>query len=79
MPRLTNSVPKYRKHRPSGQAVVTIAGHVHYLGPHGTKASRLEYDRLISEWLAAGRSPSFGATSQELTVSELLVAVWSKY
>lgn len=49
MPRLTNSLPKYRKHRASGQAVVTIAGRDCYLGPHGTKASRLEYDPLINE------------------------------
>ncbi len=26
MPRLTNAVPKYRKHEKSGQAVVTISG-----------------------------------------------------
>ena len=25
--------------------------------PYGTKASRIEYDRLIGEWLAAGRHP----------------------
>jgi hypothetical protein len=46
MPRLTHSVPKYRRHRASGQAVVTLADKDHYLGPHGTKASRLEYDRV---------------------------------
>ena len=55
MPRLTDAVPKYRKHKRSGQAVVTICGIDHYLGPHGTKASKLEYDRLITEWFAAGR------------------------
>ena len=38
MPRLTNSTPKYRKHRHSGQAVVTLAGKDHYLGKYGTKA-----------------------------------------
>ena len=47
MPRLTNSVPKYRKHRASGQAIVEIGGKTHYLGPHGTKASKVEYDRLV--------------------------------
>ncbi len=56
MPRLSNSVPKYRKHRASGQAVVTLNGRDFYLGPHNTKASRLEYDRLTSEWLANDRS-----------------------
>ncbi|MEL7499510.1 MAG: hypothetical protein AAFN77_18040 [Planctomycetota bacterium] len=47
--------PKYRKHRASGQAIVTLSGQDSYLGPHGTKASQREYDRLIGEWLANGR------------------------
>lgn len=55
MPRLTASTPKYRKHRASGQAVVTLSGKDCYLGPYGTKAIRVEYDRLVGEWLAAGR------------------------
>ena len=67
------STPKYRKHRATGQAVVSIAGHDHYLGPHGTKASRLEYDRLIGEWLAAGR-PTTIATATDRTVAELIHA-----
>ena len=60
MPRSAGvSTPKYRKHRASGQAVVNIGGVDHYLGPHGTRASRLEYDRLYpSGWLmAANRVP----------------------
>lgn len=74
MPRLTVSNPKYRKHRASGQAIVTLDGKDHYLGPHGTKASHGEYDRLIGEWLANGRrSP---CTASALTVMELAVAFW---
>ena len=49
--------PKYRLHRPSGRAVVTINGMDQYLGRHGTPESRAEYDRVISEWLARGRRP----------------------
>ena len=45
--------PKYRKHKSSGQAVVTIGGKAPYLGPYGTKASHVEYDQLIAEWRAA--------------------------
>ena len=72
MPRIANaSVPKYRKHRPTGQAVVTIGGADHYLGPHGTKTSRIEYDRLIAEWMANGRQPT--VTSEAgMTVAELM-------
>jgi len=41
--------PSYRLHRPSGQAVVTLDGRDHYLGKHGSRGSRAEYDRLVSE------------------------------
>ena len=51
----SKALPKYRKHRVSGQAIVTLSGKDFYLGPHGTKASKSEYDRLIGEWLANGR------------------------
>ncbi|MBX3427935.1 MAG: site-specific integrase [Pirellulales bacterium] len=72
MPRIAGaSIPKYRKHRASGQAVVTIGGRDYYLGPHGTKASRIEYDRLITEWLAGGRSLAFGTPADAITVVEL--------
>ncbi len=57
MPQLTHATPKYRKHRASGQAIVTIAGRDHYLGPHRSRASIVEYDRLIAEWLANDRQP----------------------
>ena len=70
MPRLLNRNPKYRKHRASGQAVVTINGKDCYLGPPGSKASRGEYDRLIGEWLAGGRR--LAASTTDLTISELL-------
>ena len=55
MPRLTHCCPKYRRDRASGQAVVTIHGKDYYLGPWLTVASRAEYDRLISGYLAGGR------------------------
>src|SRR6188768_1244830 len=71
----TKRIPTYRLHRPSGQAVVTLAGHDHYLGPHGTPASKQAYDRLIGEWLAAGRHPPRQAARPDgLTVNELLLA-----
>ncbi len=74
MPKLSTAVPKYRKHRASGRAVVTINGRDHYLGPHGTKASRLEYDRLINQWLVTGRDSRYGLPEHETgcTVAELI-------
>ncbi len=74
MPRLGNRVPKYRKHKQSGQAIVTINGRDCLLGPYGTKASKVEYDRLITEWLTAGRSTTFGVPEQVVSVVELIVA-----
>jgi hypothetical protein len=72
MPRLTNQVPKYRKHRKSGQAFVELSAKRNYLGPHGTKASKREYDRLIAEWLASGRSTTYGQPAETITVAELI-------
>jgi hypothetical protein len=47
MPRLTQDrVPRYRLHKQSGQA-----------SPYKLKSSRTKYDRLIAEWIAAGREP----------------------
>src|SRR5262245_9424059 len=73
MPRLSpGALPKYRKHKATGNAIVTLNGRDHYLGPHGTKASRLEYDRLIREHVACGgASPD---KRDELTIVELLAA-----
>jgi integrase len=74
MPRLTSSLPKYRLHRASGQAAVTLYGRDFYLGPWQSKASRLEYDRLIGEWVAAGR-PSLPPTQQsDIAIVELAAA-----
>lgn len=73
MPRLVNSLPKYRRHRGSNQAVVGLNGRDYYLGPYGTRTSKLEYDRLVAEWLASGRSMAFGVSPASLSVAELLV------
>ena len=54
MPKLTLSLPKYRRHK-SGQAVVTLGGKDFYLGLHNSKVSRLEYDRIVGEWIQNGR------------------------
>ncbi len=76
MPRLTESVPKYRCHKSSGQAVVTLNGKDFYLGPWKSKASLVEYDRLISEWTASGRRGLADAVNA-ITAAEMLVAYWT--
>jgi integrase len=73
MPRLWNNhVPSYCRHSASGQALVTLDGRDIYLGRHGTAKSRAEYDRLIAEWLAAGRR--LPVDPQAVTVAEIFAA-----
>ena len=76
MPNPTFPVPKYRKHKATGQAVVTLSGHDHYLGPHGTQVSKREYDRLVGEWLAAGRQSTVPTPHEQIKVTELIVLFW---
>lgn len=73
MPRLNKAVPKYQRHRASGQAVVTLSGRDFYLGPHGTKASKIEYDRIVAEWLQNGRQLPTAADGA-ITIVELIAA-----
>jgi len=75
MPRRTKSVPTYRKHKKSGQAVVTLDGTDIYLGAYGTHASRAEYDRLIAKYLAAGRRLIL--PEQERMVADIVLAFWT--
>jgi integrase len=68
-------IPKSTQHKASGQAVVRLAGRDLYLGPWRSKAARIEYDRLVAEWLAAGRravDPHAGG----ITVTELIAGFW---
>jgi len=74
-------VPSYRKHKQSGQAVVTLPdGRGHrkdiLLGRYGTKESRMEYARVIAEWEASGRSMPESSLTPDLTVHELMIAYW---
>lgn len=74
----SRSVPKYRKHKNSGQAVVTLTdaqGYRRdvYLGPFGSAESKAEYERVLAEWLANGRKlPGKSGPATSLTVNELI-------
>jgi site-specific recombinase XerD len=77
MPKLNERLPKYRLHRRSGQAIVTLGGKDHYLGPHGCETSKIEYDRLIAEWLAHGRlAPEPVNAQPAISVNKLILAFW---
>ena len=64
--------PSLRLHKPSKQAVVTINGRDHYLGPWGSSRAKVEYDRLMGEWLANGGVTN--AAERAVTVAELVLA-----
>jgi integrase len=65
-------VPKYRRHKPTGQAVVTLSGRDLYLGKYGTAASKQAYQRVTAEWLQAGGNLS--AQQDGITVVEIIAA-----
>src|SRR3954453_22164076 len=74
--------PSYRLHKPSGLAVTTIDGRDHYLGKHGTRASRAEFRRLIEEWhderrRLASLSAEFSAYPH--TINDLILAYWERH
>ena len=67
-------VPSYRRHKPTGQAVVTLSGKDHYLGRWNSAPSRAEYNRLIGEWFAGGCD--LLKADPGITVAELANAYW---
>jgi hypothetical protein len=75
-----SSVPSYRRHKQSGQAIVTLTDGVGgsrdvLLGKHGTAESRQAYLRVIAEWEANGRRLAVpAAPAGSLAINELMVA-----
>ncbi len=67
-------IAPYRRHKASWQAVVTLNGKDHYLGRYNSAASREAYNRIIQEWLTAGRR--LLKPDASLTVNELILAYW---
>jgi integrase len=53
---------------------VTLDGRDFYLGRHGSPASRIEYDRLVAEWLSNGRRLPAPASAVEPSVNEVILA-----
>jgi integrase len=77
MPR-RNHIPRYRKHKQSGQAIVTLTDGLGrrrdvLLGKHGTPESRAEYARQIAEWESNGRNLPPRTVHTDLTINELLL------
>jgi integrase len=78
-PESHRKAPSYRRHRSSGQAIVSLprgdgTRRDVLLGRYGTKESRVEYARVIAEWEANGRRVPAPVTTSGPTVNELIVA-----
>jgi integrase len=72
-------LPSYRKHKQSGQAIVTFRlpggkKKDYLLGRYGSKESKAEYARLLGEFQAGhGTMPGPDGPLSDLTINELLV------
>jgi integrase len=71
--------PTYRRHKPTGQAVVTVrltdgTRKDLYLGPYGSAVSHAEYSRVVAELAVShGRLAPTSVAALDITVSELLL------
>src|SRR5688572_20081640 len=71
--------PDYCQDKSSNRAFVTLNGKRKYLGDWNTQASRDEYDRLVGEWIAAGRvgvASNGDAGADGITVTILVAEFW---
>src|SRR5687768_3394922 len=75
MPRPKSSLPSYCLNKNTGRAYTTIQGRQFGLGPHGSPESRERFDRLVSEYLARGRTAAVDPVCR-FTVSMMLAAFW---
>jgi hypothetical protein len=80
-------VPKSCLHKPSGQAYVTLAGRVHYLGKHGSDESHERYRRLVRAALEVTAAQDKGdrparlaaAAGPAMTVTELVARFFTEH
>jgi hypothetical protein len=72
--------PKYRLHKASGKAVVSIHGKDHYLGQHGTRDSHTKYKLLIADLWAKNEDliPIIPSPFEAIRVG-LLAVEFAKY
>lgn len=67
--------PSYRRHKATGQAVVTLNGRDVYLGKYGSAASKKTYRRIIGEWLQRGGILDMSVEADPAIV-EICTAYW---
>ena len=71
-------VPKYRLHRPSGQALVESHGRRTYLGKYNSDQSKEKYRQYIAQLMGAPLAPSEAVNSAEtLRINALVMAYFN--
>ena len=69
--------PKHCFHKPTGQGYVRLSGKTFYTGVWGTEEANSHFDRLLTEWLAHGRSmPSLEGREADYWVKDLVADYW---
>lgn len=74
MPKLVLTVPKYRLHKTTGRALMTLNGRDVYLGRYGSSESKAEYKRLIAESQVIGCQRPANAGGEGPSVSAVVSA-----
>src|SRR5687767_10277654 len=74
---LPREMPKYRHHKASGRAVVTLSGKDYYLGVFGSMESKQAFNQRVAEWLASG-CPTRATIDPRatFTINDLVLAYW---
>jgi integrase len=79
MPHKNNFIPQIKRKRTqigSGReyeyALINVNKRVHYLGPYGSDQAIEKYHRLVAEYLASGRSRTWGLPEHVTTLGELV-------
>jgi len=69
------NIPGYRHHKASGQAFIELDGRRFYLGKYGSKASKVEYERRLGEYLSNNRKlPPTRTNGSEISIQELMIS-----
>ncbi len=71
MPRLVNRPPKYRHHKSTGQAVVSLNGKAIQLGPFGSELSHQRYQKVLEQWRSS-RNPQKVTEEQDASDSTVI-------
>ena len=79
-------VPKYRKHKPTGRALVEIDGRRIYLGRFGTPESEARYRAEIAKWAARQNKPLdalpaivAAPAGEPVLIKDLILRYWTEH